>query len=118
VHRNRTLVLKGSAATPTTDENTKPDAIETTNSIGWVCKNDRHRQLINPAIYDKQSQQRVKAMEETRKLKLRQRDEKERAKLRQHLQVGVSRDQLLTEAYLFSYNVKLTLQAASRRLLH
>jgi hypothetical protein len=45
--------------------------------------------LINPAIYEKQSLLRAKAIEETRKLKLRQRDERERQKIHRHLQRSV-----------------------------
>jgi len=43
-------------------------------------------QLINPAIYEKQSQERARAIEETRKLKLKQKDEREKLKLSKHLQ--------------------------------
>jgi hypothetical protein len=57
-----------------------------TTSPTWVTKTDRHLQLISPAIFEKQSQQRTKAMEETRKLKLKQRDDLERLKLNKHLQ--------------------------------
>ncbi|KAI9831895.1 MAG: hypothetical protein M1819_004617 [Sarea resinae] len=95
-HRNRTLVLNTSGSqTPTTgnDENaptaqsTTPSGGEPTASAsGWVAKRDRHMQLINTSIYDKETQARVKAIEETRKLKARQRDERERSKIHKHLQ--------------------------------
>jgi hypothetical protein len=42
--------------------------------------------LINTSIYEKDSQNRAKAMEETRKQKLKQRDEREKAKLHKHIQ--------------------------------
>ncbi len=51
----------------------------------WVTKHDRHLQLINPAIFEKQSQERAKAIEETRKLKLKQKDDREKFKLSKHL---------------------------------
>lgn len=72
--------------TPTNAENTNGDDADSSTPPAWVTKTDRHLQLINPAIYEKQSQQRTKAMEETRKLKLKQRDERERIKLSKHLQ--------------------------------
>lgn len=43
-------------------------------------------QLINPAIYEKQSQDRARAIEETRKLRLKQRDDREKFKLNKHLE--------------------------------
>jgi hypothetical protein len=85
LHRNKTLILNG--ATPNSDRiSTPPDEPSTAAPSAWVTKTDRHLQLINPAIYEKQSQERTKAMEETRKLKLKQRDEKERRKLSKHMQ--------------------------------
>jgi hypothetical protein len=95
VHRNRTLVLNGGGtSTPPSDTmsatqanmSLAPISISQQTPPAWVTKTDRHLQLINPAIYERQSQQRAKAIEETRKLKLRQRDERERVKLSRHLQ--------------------------------
>ncbi len=51
-------------------------------STSWVSKTDRHLQLINSAVYEKESHNRAKAIEETRRLKMRQRDESEIAKLK------------------------------------
>lgn len=42
-------------------------------------------QLINTSIYDKETQSRAKAMEETRKIKAQQRDEREKLKISNHL---------------------------------
>jgi hypothetical protein len=70
---------------PPNDLSTAPSAASQPPPA-WVTKTDRHLQLINPAIYEKQSQQRAKAIEETRKLKRKQRDERERLKLSKHLQ--------------------------------
>lgn len=93
IHRNRTLVLNGSNATPTNTAIATPDAENSENvaghattTQGWVTKTDRHLQLINTSIFEKESQNRAKAMEETRKQKLRQRDEREKARLSKHLQ--------------------------------
>lgn len=43
-------------------------------------------QLINPAIYEKQSQERARAIEETRKLRVKQKDDREKLKLSKHLE--------------------------------
>lgn len=86
IHRNRTLVLNNA------NTGSKPDGAQddssgpTTAAPAWVTKTDRHMQLINPAIYEKQSQDRARAMEETRKLRLKQRDDREKFKLSKHLE--------------------------------
>jgi len=51
-----------------------------------VTKKDRHFQLINTAVYEKDSQNRTKAIEETRKQKALVRDAREKAKFNRHLQ--------------------------------
>jgi hypothetical protein len=84
-------VLNGATTSTSTPENnnTQSETNSYTNETAlpaWVTKTDRHLQLINPAIFEKQSQQRTKAMEETRMLKLKQRDERERLKFNKHLQ--------------------------------
>lgn len=92
VHRNRTLVLNGNPSAPpnpdtadTGHDHPKNATLNTAPTRGWVTKNDRHLQLINASIFERDSQSRVKAMEETRKQKLRQRDERERARFNKHL---------------------------------
>ena len=92
VHRNRSLVLNGNAptsATPTENIPIAGDDTEGTSSSapGWVAKTGRHLQLINTSIYEKDTQTRAKAMEETRKQKLKQRDEREKARLHKHIQL-------------------------------
>jgi hypothetical protein len=89
IHRNRSLVLNNGASTVPLSEIVKVDPhneASSSSTPAWVTKTDRHLQLINSSIYEKQTQQRAKAMEETRKLRLRQRDERERLKLSKHLQ--------------------------------
>lgn len=88
VHRNRTLVLNGTTPATLLENTVEKEAAKTssTTTPAWVTKTDRHLQLINPAIFEKQSLERSKAIEETRKLKLKQRDERERLKLGKHLQ--------------------------------
>ncbi|CAG8984214.1 hypothetical protein HYALB_00004197 [Hymenoscyphus albidus] len=93
VHRNRTLVLNSGSSTPPTLEANDMDiqnaASFTSNTAStgpsWVTKQDRHLQLINTSIFEKDSQVRAKAMEETRKQKIMERDAREKAKLSRHL---------------------------------
>jgi hypothetical protein len=66
-------------------ENSETPSSNRAVTQGWVTKTDRHLQLINASIFEKDSQLRAKAMEETRKQKLRQRDERERARFNKHL---------------------------------
>ena len=101
-HRNRTLVLNGKVGTTTLDTqdpstgSTQPisNAIKSKNSVGseppqsannWVTKRDRHMQLINSSIYDKEAQVRNKAIEDTRKQKAARRDQRERRRVDNHL---------------------------------
>ena len=88
VHRNRTLVLNASS-TSTSEDSATPQNAENANpktGPAWVTKKDRHLQLINTNIFEKDSQIRAKAMEETRKQKLIQRDAREKSKFSKHLQ--------------------------------
>ncbi|KAJ9303139.1 hypothetical protein DTO271G3_513 [Paecilomyces variotii] len=96
-HRNRTLVLNnggkasseagsaGSSGASGDGSEVKPAA-----SNGWVAKRDRHMQLINSAIYDKEAQARTKAIEQSRKLKAEKRTKVEEAKVLNYAQ-GVGR---------------------------
>ena len=65
---------------------------QVTNS--WVAKRDRHMQLINSSIYDKEAQVRTKAIEETRRQKALRKDQREKQKVERHLKtLGVLVDQ-------------------------
>lgn len=120
VHRNRSLVLNGGVTASPSDitsansskEGSVSSSTITAPSSAWVTKTDRHLQLINPAIYEKQSQQRSKAIEETRKLKLKQRDERERIKFRKHLQRTVD----LGESSMLS-NYEISVQGIRFRVV-
>jgi hypothetical protein len=92
LHRHRTLVLNGNTPTPpnsatadSSGENSESAALNRTAAQGWVSKTDRHLQLINASIFENHSQNRAKAMEETRKQRLRQKDEREKARFNKHL---------------------------------
>lgn len=99
VRRNRTLVLNNqSGATQDANHTPSPHEIYTDAQNGmsqdnpsaptqsWVAKNDRHKQLINPAVYEKERLVRARDLENTWKLKAVQRDEREKIKLQRHLQ--------------------------------
>ncbi|KAL4973783.1 hypothetical protein BDW66DRAFT_141323 [Aspergillus desertorum] len=89
-HRHRTLILNNSA-TPASNSSTPSDAMaidtdENSRSAtpnAWVTKHARHMQLINSAVYDKEAQKRVKALEETRKAKAQKKAQIEQAKVLQ-----------------------------------
>lgn len=100
-HRNRTLVLNNATgaslssarehspeSTPLStkafrSEDEDPVSLPLTNR--WVTKRDRHMQLINSSVYDKETQTRNKAMEETRRQKAFRKDQREKQKIERHL---------------------------------
>ncbi|PQE11584.1 CCCH zinc finger protein [Rutstroemia sp. NJR-2017a WRK4] len=89
--RHRTLVLNGNTSTPPSQPDTgnvtpATDENEAPSSTGYITKTDRHLQLINKSYFEKDSQTRAKAIEETRKQRLKQRDDREKLKLSRHLQ--------------------------------
>ncbi|KUJ11153.1 uncharacterized protein LY89DRAFT_654880 [Mollisia scopiformis] len=94
VHRNRTLVLNGNNSTTSintpqgvnNDENAKINGQASTTGSAWVSKTDRHLQIINTSIYEKESQLRTKAIEETRQQKLRERGERDKKRFTKQLQ--------------------------------
>lgn len=85
-HRNRTLILNNNTADASkaeaTDNATPPPA----STNGWVAKRDRHMQLINTSIYDKEVQARTKAIAETEKTKREKRAKAEEAKVMRYAQ--------------------------------
>ncbi|OKL58404.1 hypothetical protein UA08_06094 [Talaromyces atroroseus] len=92
-HRNRTLILNNNSAASSSDASKTPalsDATETVTpppgSNGWVAKRDRHMQLINSSIYDKEAQARTRAIAETEKTKREKRAQAEEAKVMRYAQ--------------------------------
>ncbi|KAI8630527.1 hypothetical protein F5Y19DRAFT_49241 [Xylariaceae sp. FL1651] len=76
-YRNKTLILNGSAqSAASSDENQAPDM----STPSWVSKTDRHLQLINRNVYEREAQQRAQAIEHTLKQKQLQRDRREKTK--------------------------------------
>lgn len=55
---------------------------------GWVAKRDRHMQLINTSVYDKQMKARNEAMAKTVEEKLKRRQAKEQFKINRYLQAA------------------------------
>ena len=106
-HRNRTLVLNNKSGTllPSAKELTPdftPSSAQAVHSEDeetippqstnrWVTKRDRHMQLINSSVYDKETQTRNKAIEETRRQKALQKDRREKQKIERHLNALTSR---------------------------
>ncbi|KAJ2991471.1 hypothetical protein NUW58_g2496 [Xylaria curta] len=82
-YRNRTLVLNGAVQSATSShENQPPDP--TTPS--WVTKTDRHLQLINRDVYERETQQRTQAIEQTLKQKQHEKDRREKAQFFRNMQ--------------------------------
>ncbi|EHA21468.1 hypothetical protein ASPNIDRAFT_193651 [Aspergillus niger ATCC 1015] len=79
----------GSATPAGTGTDTDGEARSATPNE-WVVKRDRHMQLINTSIYDKETQARTKAMEESRQAKAQKRAQVEQARVLNYAQ-GVGR---------------------------
>ncbi|RAH65575.1 CCCH zinc finger protein [Aspergillus aculeatinus CBS 121060] len=98
-HRHRTLILNNNntttasgtpGSTPSagvrTDTEGEASSTTTNNNNKWVAKRDRHMQLINSAIYDKEAQSRAKAMEASRKAKSQKKAQIEQARVLRYAQ--------------------------------
>ncbi|TRX98902.1 hypothetical protein FHL15_000244 [Xylaria flabelliformis] len=82
-YRNRTLVLNGGPQYAASSlENQPPDSTTPT----WVTKTDRHLQLINRDIYERESQQRTQAIEQSFKQKQLNKDRREKAQFFRNMQ--------------------------------
>lgn len=66
----------------------------------WVTKTDRHLQLINRDIYERETQQRTQAIEQTLKQKHENKDRYEKAQFLKNLQQAGGRDSLATTSNL------------------
>ena len=92
-HRNRTLILNGTTSRAMGADDTMVNRSDEDNpehsmeqKSGWVTKRDRHMQLINSSVFDRETHARSKAIEETRRQKAQQRDQREKLKIKKHLQ--------------------------------
>ncbi|KAI1434704.1 hypothetical protein GGR50DRAFT_694919 [Xylaria sp. CBS 124048] len=82
-HRNKTLVLNsGTQSTAPGEENQSINA----PTSSWVTKTDRHLQLINRDVYERETQQRTQAIEHTLKQKQLENDRQEKAVFLTNLQ--------------------------------
>ncbi|MCJ1251568.1 hypothetical protein MMC30_008803 [Trapelia coarctata] len=125
-HRNRSLVLNNAAPSMTAVDETRIDspggvAINTTESsssgnltaqaaTGWISKRDRHMQLINSSIYDREANIRSKAIDETRRQVAKRRDEREISKINKHLQ------KIADNAATISFSPRLNSEAETHEL--
>jgi len=125
-HRNRTLVLNNSALSMSavgenrteTPDHVATNATETRSSgnaaahpaTGWISKRDRHMQLINPSIYDREANLRSKAIDQTRRQVAKRRDEREKSKIHKHLQ------KIADSAATRSFSPRLSSQVESHEL--
>jgi len=70
------------------DSDNMDASASTTNSPApaWVSKKDRHLQLINTSVFEKESQHRTRAMEESWKLKEKQKIQRRTFKFFRNIQ--------------------------------
>lgn len=100
-HRNRTLVLNKTTNTFDSfkdlnemsstavgnvikSDSADDEHVTVSSATRWVAKRDRHMQLIKSSIFDKETQLRTKAIDETRRQKAQQKDEWEKHKIEMH----------------------------------
>ncbi|KJZ78295.1 hypothetical protein HIM_02333 [Hirsutella minnesotensis 3608] len=87
-HRHRTLQLN----TQRSGSESGGGSDSTSQASGnWVSRHDRHHQLINADIYEKESHNRSKAIEESRQRKLRHKRFREKARFNEYLRHQVQK---------------------------
>ncbi|TLD23091.1 hypothetical protein PspLS_07383 [Pyricularia sp. CBS 133598] len=100
-HRHRTLILNTNTTSDVTGDGSKngatPHSAALTSasapisaSPSWVTKKDRNLQLINSAVYERESLARSIGAAEARRQKFKMLNQRERAKLLRHFQNGSS----------------------------
>ncbi|KAI6333560.1 hypothetical protein MCOR07_009220 [Pyricularia oryzae] len=97
-HRHRTLILNTNTTSDVTGDGTKSGAPQSaglasasspfSTSPSWVTKKDRNLQLINSAVYERESLARSIGAAEARRQKFKMLNQQERAKLLRHFQSG------------------------------
>ncbi|KAI0844520.1 hypothetical protein F5Y00DRAFT_248573 [Daldinia vernicosa] len=88
-YRNKTLVLNGQSR-PAADTSDTANETSDPASPSWVTKTDRHMQLINTSVYEKESQQRASAIEQTHRQKQFQRNNREKTVFMNNVLQGVA----------------------------
>ena len=100
-YRNKTLVLNGQSSTP---NGTSDSSSASSPASSWITKTDRHLQLINSSVFEKESQNRSSAIEETLRQKQQSRDAREKARLASHA-AKVGRLQAAAPSSTSSYEI-------------
>ncbi|KAI1412153.1 hypothetical protein F5Y13DRAFT_163716 [Hypoxylon sp. FL1857] len=77
-YRNKTLVLNGQSR-PSADSSEGASDPSDPPTPSWVAKTDRHMQLINSSVYEKETQQRANAMEQSYRQRQFQKNNREKA---------------------------------------
>lgn len=88
LHRHRTLVLNNGSSQSQLNKGSDSEPGEVLSDVSnssWVTKTDRHLQIINSSVYEKEALARTRAIEQTRLQKQAMRDARERAKLIHHI---------------------------------
>ncbi|MCJ1296754.1 hypothetical protein MMC34_008321 [Xylographa carneopallida] len=101
-HHQRSLVLNSPTPTSTTALNFSASPLNVKRDIPldegetvegrslstatWISKRDRHMQLINSSVYDKETNLRQQAIEKTRHEKSQRRNQREMVKINKHFQ--------------------------------
>jgi hypothetical protein len=57
--RNRSLIISNPQPSTSAEQDSKPASSDATVKDSWVSKHDRHLQLINKSVYDKQVEERI-----------------------------------------------------------
>lgn len=87
-YRNRTLVLNGQRPSATSDATAGGDGNKANAS--YVTRTDRHLQLINTSVFEKDVQARASAIEQTQRQKRLQKEQMEKARVMNFLQHNAS----------------------------
>ncbi|KAF5003794.1 hypothetical protein FDECE_9689 [Fusarium decemcellulare] len=86
VHRHRTLQINNTGSSP----NSRSASSGAETPTGWVSRTDRHRQLINANVYERDTQNRARAIEQTRQRNISGRRQLERAQFNEYMQQQAS----------------------------
>lgn len=84
--RNKTLVLNGQNGQPRSESPANANTNSTTPSGSWVSRNDRHLQLINSSVFEKDAQARASAIEETQRQNRLQQEQMEKSRFLHYVQ--------------------------------
>ncbi|KAI1142162.1 hypothetical protein F5Y05DRAFT_402135 [Hypoxylon sp. FL0543] len=77
-YRNRTLVLNGQSR-PSADSTEGAGDPSEPSTPSYIARTDRHMQLIHPSVYQKETQQRANAMEQSYRQRQLEKNNREKA---------------------------------------